>query len=54
MQYLDVSNPFYREKEDREIYKGDCKTCIYFNADTKICERYNMITDPFKTCKSHR
>ena len=51
MGFLEVSNPFYREKEDKEV-KGSCKTCSYYNPGTKVCSRYRMYTEPYKTCKS--
>lgn len=47
-------NPFYKEKPEENVVEGQCKKCICYKADIKVCERYHMITEPAKTCKAFR
>ena len=51
MGFIIGTNPFYRDKEP-ELPSGSCKLCVNFNSKTKMCSRYNMITESWKTCKS--
>lgn len=51
MGFIIGTNPFYRDKEP-ELPSGSCKLCVNFNPKTKMCSRYNMITESWKTCKS--
>lgn len=53
MQSIDVSNPFYREKPDEKEY-GKCKQCVLYKAAEKLCTKYNMISEPWKSCKSQK
>lgn len=44
-----------KEKEyDAPLKITHCKTCIFFQEVSLECAKYKMITDPEKTCKSHR
>lgn len=44
-----------KEKEyDAPLKITHCKSCIFFQDVSLMCAKYKMITDPEKTCKSHR
>ena len=47
---------FTRKKKeyDAPLKITHCKTCIFFQEVSLMCAKYKMITDPEKTCKSHR
>lgn len=41
----------FREKEV-EPPRDKCKDCSYWKAEKKLCTKYNMISEAWKTCKS--
>lgn len=51
---LDMKNLFYHESKEPEMFRYEqCKTCRYYNLKETMCTRYNMISRPEQTCKSH-
>lgn len=57
---LDMKNLFYHESKESELFVSEqfryeqCKTCRYYNLKETMCTRYNMISRPEQTCKSHK
>lgn len=47
-------NPYFKEQKVENIVEGKCCKCSWFRAAENICVRYNMISEPCKTCKSYR
>ncbi len=46
-------NPFIKEKKVEEVIVGNCAKCTWFKAKD-LCTKYNMITEPCKSCKSYK
>lgn len=52
---LDMKNLFYHESKEAEMFRYEqCKTCRHYNLKEAMCTRYNMISRPEQTCKSHK
>lgn len=31
---------------------GHCRDCSFYKAKAELCEKYNMLSKPYQTCKS--
>lgn len=40
-----------REKETEPL-KGKCRDCMFWKSADKLCTKYNVISEAWKTCKS--
>lgn len=52
---LDMKNMVYHESKEPGMFRSEqCKTCRHYNLKGAVCTRYNMISRPEQTCKSHK